>query len=152
MMLAGTKGEETFRTNYIIRQRDLPSSVAGNGDVPRKLSVCLSPMAGSKSVGCLVAGRSLVEFLHFEVGREVDDLEAGSRGFDAAHVLHAPRNEVAEQHDVVARIHARIGSVTIPKFPDGGGTVQGHVAPAGITLHGSEHPSEVLTSHIGQAA
>ena len=102
MMLAGTKGEETFRTNYVVRQRDLPSSVAGNGDVPRKLSVCLSPMAGSKSVGCLVAGRSLVEFLHFEVGREVDDLEAGSRGLDAAHVLHAPRNEVAEQHDVVA--------------------------------------------------
>ena len=109
-------------------------------------------MAGSKSVGCLVAGRSLVEFLHFEVGREVDDLEAGSRGLDATHVLHAPGDEVAEQHDVVARIHARIGSVTIPKLPDGGGSVQGHVTPAGIALHGGEHPGKVLTAHIGQAA
>ena len=152
MVSAGTEGEGFFRTNYVVRQCYRSCRIAGNGDIPRKLSVGLLPMAGDQSVGCLVAGRSLVEFLHLEVRREVDDLEAGSTGLNAAHVLHAPGDEVAEQHDVVARIHAGIGGVAVPKLPDGGGSVQGHVAPPWIALHGGKHPGKVLTTHVGQSA
>ena len=44
------------------------------------------------------------------------------------------REQVADQHHVVAGVHRRIGRVAVPQFPDGRGALAGHIAPTRVIL------------------
>ena len=46
---------------------------------------------------------------------------------------------------MIAAVHLGVGLVTIPQFPDGGGSLCGHISPGGIAALGSYQPR-----HIGK--
>ena len=71
---------------------------------------------------------------------------------DAGQILVEPDDEVAEQHDVVARVHLGFGGVAVPQFPDGRGSVLHHESPAGEGGIGGQPISQVAPSALGQSA
>ena len=52
---------------------------------------------------------------------------------------------------MVAAVHLRTGGVAVPQFPDGGGSVLGHVSPTGVFLVGGQEPGQVGAAHGSEA-
>ena len=52
---------------------------------------------------------------------------------------------------MVAAVHLRRRRITIPEFPDGGGTMLSHIAPRGILLIRSQEPRQISTFHRREA-
>ena len=109
------------------------------------------PTAYDLAVDRVVAGIDIVNLVDREVGYHIDMPEAQIADADAGNVFIKPRQQVAQQHDVVAAVHLRRRRITIPEFPDGGGTVFGHIAPRGILLIRSQEPRQITTFHLREA-
>ena len=145
-----------------IRQTDVSSRVAGNGDVPLQVLQGLAPVALDGAIGRVVADVRPFAVLYLEGGLQHDVLIArrktcgngggnGGRltiatvpaGFpaglpDAAKVLISPREQIAQQHHMIATIHLGRGLVAVPQLPDGRGSVFRHIAPRRVGLGGCQ--------------
>ena len=119
--------------------------------VPVEASVLLLPTTYNLAVDGVVTGIDIVNLVDREVGCHLDMSEAQIADADAGNVFIKPRQQVAQQHDVVAAVHLRRRRITIPEFPDGGGTVFGHIAPRGILLIRSQEPRQITTFHLREA-
>ena len=142
-----------------IGQTDVGRCVAGDGDVPFQVLQVFLPVALDGAVGRVVADVRPFAILNVEGGLQHDVLvslrkTAGNGGCltDAAQVLIAPRQEVAQQHHVITAIHRRVGLVAVPQFPDGGRAVLRHIAPRGIRLGGCQAVSHISKTIVAQSS
>ena len=163
-----------------IREADDRGGVAGNLHVPLDMLQGLFPVADNRAIGRQVADVGKRAVLDAEVGLEDKALigngrtaahsSAGGespsfsvkaecgvarRGIgevDAAQILVAPGNQVAQQHDVVAAVHLRTGLVAVPELPNGRRTILGHIAPGGIAVLGGNHIGDVAETVVREAA
>ena len=133
-----------------VRQTEGGCRVGGYLHVPRQPSVVFLPPAHDSAVDAVVGRLDVVYFIHAEVGGKQDVFVSGGSALYAAEVFVKPRQQIAEQHHMVARVHPRAGGVAVPQFPDGGGSVFGHVAPRRIFLVGGELPGDVGAPHVGK--
>ena len=81
--------------------------VCWNLHMPEELAVLLTPSADNLTIDGVVAGIDMVYFIYAEVGPHVDMLEAYVGSSDTGNIFIEPGKQVAEQHDVVARVHLR---------------------------------------------
>ena len=109
--------------------------VARDGYVPFEYVTAAAPFARDGAVDRIVRCLDMVEALG-EDGRHVDFLEAVAAvgTLDSRQILVVPYNQVAQQHDVVAGVHGRIGRVAVPQLPYRRGAVGDHVSPARVVL------------------
>ena len=112
-----------------IRQTDVGRHVTRYEHVPFDMLQCLFPLAVNVAVGRMESSPDLFAVLDVEGGLQHDVLVGIALLPDAAQVLVAPGQQVAQQHDVVAAVHAGRGLVAIPQFPRRCGAILGHVAP-----------------------
>ena len=117
--------------------------------MPVEPAVFLLPTADDAAIDGVVAGIDVVNLVDGEVGLHGNVLEADVGSSDAGNILIEPGEQVAEQHDMVARVHLRRRGVTVPQFPDGGGAMVGHIAPRRVLLVSSQEPGQVGASHVG---
>src|SRR5208337_4249380 len=125
--------------------------VDGYGNTPGKAVPVTLPSAHNLSVGRLV--RSLYESqVADRSGVHDDALETRlcRIGADARQVFIEPSDKVAHQHQMVTRIHGRIGCIAIPKFPDRGGAFAAHVAPTRVRLLGGDLISDIRAAVVGE--
>ena len=109
----------------------LGGSVGGDKDVPCEAVSFPLPIALDEAADGAVRAVYMVE--PFDgIGLQQNLTIAGSQGAYSTEVFVVPDDEVAEKHDVVAGVHGGVGSVAVPEFPDGGGSVAHHVAPTGV--------------------
>ena len=121
----------------------------------------LFPVADNRAVGTVVADVGKRAILDAEVGLEYEPLigsgktaahsTAAVHVSDAAEVLVAPCDQVAQQHHVVATVHLGRSLVAIPQFPNGGGAVLSHVAPRGIAVLGGYHIGNVAEPIVAES-
>ncbi|MPN09639.1 hypothetical protein SDC9_156930 [bioreactor metagenome] len=128
--------------------------ISRNLHIPFQVSGCFAPFAYYFSVGCDVGCIDLAKLLNLKIRTKHDVFECYLLlvGTDARQVFVAPHHQVAQQHDVVAAVHLRIGCVAIPQFPNGSSTVLNHVTPTRIFLVGSQQISNIGTSHFAELA
>lgn len=118
-------------------QVDCGGGVGRDDDVPGETVATALPMALDGAADGLVGAAEVVEPLD-GMGFQLDAAVAILQGADAGQIFVVPRDEVAEEHDVVAGVHGGVAGVAIPQLPDGGGPLGCHVAPAGIGGVGGE--------------
>ena len=110
--------------------------------MPEELPVLDLPSADDRPV------RRIVRSVHrCQLGRrtrlEFDSSEGISSVADAGKILIHPDDAVAGQHQVIQRIHRRIGSVAVPQLPDRGGSAAEHVAVGRIGVIGGDCAGEI---------
>ena len=143
------------RTDFLggtIRETDDRGGVTGNLHVPLDMLQGLFPVADNRAIGRQVADVGKRAVLDAEVGLENKALIGNGRtaahSTDAAQILVAPGNQVAQQHDVVAAVHAGRGLVAVPELPNGRCTILGHIAPGGIAVLGGNHVGDVAETIV----
>src|SRR5690554_419179 len=78
--------------------------------------------------------------------------DASFPALDASQVLVKPDDEIPKEHHVVVRIHGGISCIPVPQFPDGGGSVFYHVAPAWVIAVGSYGIRYIAATVVSQSA
>ncbi len=53
---------------------------------------------------------------------------------------------------MVGGIHGRVGGISVPEFPDGGGTFLCHVSPTRVGVVRSNLPGHIYPAVFGEAA
>ena len=78
---------------------------------------------------------------------------------DPREFLVEPDHIIANEHDVIARIHCGVGGVAVPQFPDSRRAIFNHVTPTRIFLLRresvnqvwspvfAEHAAKILSAH-----
>ena len=84
-------------------------------DRPRQTAAGPFPMAADRAVHRLIGRIDPLEPLR-EVGLHQNVFEAQSRrvGLDTGQVFPVPCDQVAQLHQVIARVHRRIGRIAVP--------------------------------------
>ena len=115
--------------------------------------VLLGPLAPDESGDTSVTGTHMMEFFG-ETGFHVQMTVSLCTFFltNTCQVLIIPQQQVAQQHHMIAAIHGRIGRISIPQFPNGGGTVVYHVSVTGICALAHYLHCQVGLSLSGQCA
>ena len=131
----------------VARHVDVRRGVGRYLHMPVETAMFLFPTTHNLAVNRGVTGIDLVDLVDGEIRRHLDVSETQITDTDAGNVFIEPREQVAEQHHVVAAVHRGRGGVAVPEFPDGGGAVLGHIAPRGILLVCGEEPGEVGAMH-----
>ena len=133
------------------RQMNVRCRVGWYLHMPVEASVLFLPTTHNLAVDAVIAGINIVNLINGEVGCHLDVTEAQIADADASDVLIEPRQQVAQQHHVVAAVHLRRRRITIPEFPDGGSAMFSHIAPRGILLVRSQEPRQISTFHQAEA-
>ena len=126
-----------FADFVVAGKPDFRLGVGGDEDFPDHLVATAAPVALNTAGNGLVGAAHGVETVD-EGGLDQDFAVSGLQGADAAEVFILPEDEVAEEHDVVAGVHRRVGGVAVPQLPDSGGAVAYHIAPARVSVVGGE--------------
>lgn len=53
---------------------------------------------------------------------------------------------------MIAAVHRRVGRVTVPQFPNGGGSLPHHISPSGICVRRDHAVGDVAVTRVGQPA
>ena len=108
------------------------SSIGRDGKLPVQHIAVSTPAALYETIGRAVGGIDMSETLWDAGLQAYVTVAAAVAGLtDARQILVVPDDEVAQEHDMVAGVHAWVGGVAVPQFPDGGGAVVGHESPTG---------------------
>ena len=92
---------------FVARQTKRCLGVGGNLHMPVEAAVLLTPAAHNLAVDGVVTGIDMVNLVDGEVGIHGNVLETDVGSPDTGNPLVEPRQQVAEQHDVVAAVHRR---------------------------------------------
>ena len=113
MMTTGGEMSRKDSTSHLRVEHDFGLAIGWNLHVPYHLFACLRPPADDMPIGRVVAHIHMVAIGNRETRTEPDVLVGIIRA-DAAQILVTPGEQIAQQHDVVATVHRRIGRVAIP--------------------------------------
>ena len=127
------------------------AAVGRDDDLPLEASLLLAPVADNPAAGraerCLDTVESLDRAgLHQDVAEGCRSRSVA----DAGQTFVVPDYQVAQQHDVVTRVHGRIGRVAVPELPDRRRTLLDHVSPARVVAVGGQAEGDVGPAVAGQ--
>ena len=118
--------------------------VFGYSNLPMELLQALFPVADDEPLRRLV-GRIDIETVGDIEGGLQEEMTVSHtvlRLVDAGKILETPGHEVAQEHDVVAGVHLRVGLVAVPQFPDRRRSLLCHIPPRRIGLLRGKEPGK----------
>ena len=124
--------------------------VAGNLHMPEEASARLLPTGNNPSVRRTIGDVEPRQFVEAESRSQTERLPSGRGALQAAQTFIKPREEIAQQHDMIGRIHGRIGCVSIPQFPDSSSSPPDHITPGRIGILNGQHIGNIVTPPVGE--